>query len=113
MNKPVKPEQLKLSSGTSSDAPSLKNADDPVTKEVIGRASAILAQAANPDEFDWDADDSVILREQRATAAYRNRHGELIIRQRAPWPDEDTFVYISPKNEIAFMEGLAKRAREG
>jgi hypothetical protein len=40
MNKPVKPEQLELSSK-----------DDPVTKEVMGRANTILAQAANPDEF--------------------------------------------------------------
>jgi hypothetical protein len=103
VNKPVKPEQLELSSK-----------DDPVTKEVMGRANTILAQAANPDEFDWETDDSVILREQRATAAYRNRHGELIIRQRAGWSDdEDTFVYISQENEVAFMEGLAKRAREG
>jgi len=55
----------------------------------------------------------VILREQRATAAYRNRHGELVIRQRASWCDDgDTFVYLSPENEVSFMEGLAKRARE-
>jgi hypothetical protein len=65
------------------------------------------------DEFDWNTDDSIILREQRATAAYRNGLGELIIRQRGPWPDEDTFLYISPENEVAFLEGLVKRAREG
>lgn len=67
------------------------------------------------DDFNWDSleEDAVILREQRATAAYRNKAGELIIRQRASWDeDRDTFVFISPENEIAFMEGLAKRARE-
>jgi hypothetical protein len=46
---------------------------------------------------DWDADDSVILKEQRATAAYRNRAGELVIRQRASWDEEqDTFLFLSP-----------------
>jgi len=65
------------------------------------------------DEFDWNTDDSIILKEQRAAAAYRNGLGELIIRQRGPWPDEDTFLYISPENEVAFLEGLAKRHREG
>jgi hypothetical protein len=63
------------------------------------------------DKFDWNADDSIILKEQRATAAYRNPLGELVIRQRA-WPDEDTILFISPQNEVAFLEGLAKRHRE-
>jgi hypothetical protein len=70
---------------------------------------------ADKDEFNWDSaeEDAVILREQRATAAYRNKAGELIIRQRASWDEErDTFVFISPENEVAFLEGLAKRARE-
>jgi hypothetical protein len=56
---------------------------------------------------------SGILREQRATAASRNKAGELVIRQRATWDeDRDTFVFISPENEVAFLEGVAKRARE-
>ena len=103
MNKAANPKQLDLTG----DLPPERIA----AKEVL--ASAILAQAADPDGFDWNTDESIILREQRATAAYRNRLGELIIRQRAGWSDDgDTFLYISPENEVAFMEGLAKRARE-
>jgi hypothetical protein len=81
---------------------------------VLGSGFAYRGEAeTTEDDFDWNEDDSIILKEQRATAAYRNKIGELIIRQRAGWCDDrDAFVYISPENEVTFMEGLAKRARE-
>jgi hypothetical protein len=84
--------------------------------EKAEAAQAVLAHAVpsdNGEDFDWDTDDAVILKEQRATAVYHNRRGELIIRQRAAWDDEgDTFVYITPDNVVAFLEGAAKQARE-
>jgi hypothetical protein len=80
--------------------------------EVDKPTKSQTAAAENEeDEFDWNTDDSIILKEQRATAAYRNPLGELVIRQRT-WPDEDTILFISPENEVAFLEGLAKRHRE-
>jgi hypothetical protein len=80
---------------------------------VLGSGFAFREAELAEEDFDWNEDDSIILKEQRATAAYRNKVGELIIRQRAGWCDDrDTFVYISPENEVTFMEGLAKRARE-
>lgn len=100
---------------------------DQIAKEMAGRAISAPGPAMgsgfafgyrpdlSDDDFNWDSteEDAVILREQRATAAYRNKAGELIIRQRASWDeDRDTFVFISPENEVTFMEGLAKRARE-
>jgi hypothetical protein len=77
------------------------------------KASPPLAQE-DPDTFDWNDpnEDSIVLREQRATAVYRNRLGEVIIRQRGPWPDEDSILYISPENEIAFMEGMAEQLKK-
>jgi hypothetical protein len=36
----------------------------------------------------------------------------VIIRQKGPWPDEDAFLYISPGNEVAFMEGMAEQLRK-
>jgi hypothetical protein len=71
-----------------------------------------LVQAVDPDEFDWNNVDSIVLREQRATAVYRNQVGEVVIRQKGPWPDEDSFLYISPENEVAFMEGVAEHLRK-
>lgn len=134
MNKPFKPEQLELASGLSDRSDNLSpreelllarahiDPESPAFKAGLAKVDKIALAMASPPpsaageevEFNWNDDDSIILREQRATAAYRNRDGELIIRQQARWhDDEDTFVYISPEYEVAFMEGLAKRAREG
>jgi hypothetical protein len=125
MNKQIKPEQFELAAGMSREelllaraphidpkSPALKEARAKVDKIALAeKADAVLREEV---EFNWNDDDSIILREQRATAAYRNRVGELIIRQQAGWnDDQDTFIYISSENEVAFMEGLAKRAREG
>jgi hypothetical protein len=74
--------------------------------------SCSLLAAPGPAEFDWDDDDSIVLREQRATAVYRNRSGAVVIRQRGAGDDEDTFVFIEPENEIAFMEGMAEQLRK-
>jgi hypothetical protein len=67
------------------------------------------------DDFNWDDldEEAIVLRAQSATAVYRNRAGELIIRQRAAWDEEhDRFVFIAPENEVTFLENLAKRHRE-
>ncbi len=94
----------------------VKPGDKPPAKPIVSHTlTTSAAVVSDPDAFDWDnpEEDAIVMREQRATAVYRNRHGELIIRQRASWnDDEDTFVFISPENEVTFMEGLAKRARE-
>jgi hypothetical protein len=142
VNKAVTPKQLELVTGKSREdlilatAPHIDpespvfKADlkkvDKIAKEDAARAVLVASgpvmgsgfafrevAGAEDEEFDWNTDDSVILKEQRATAAYRNKVGELIIRQQAGWCDDrDTFVYISPENEVTFLEGVAKRARE-
>jgi hypothetical protein len=91
---------------------------DKIEKEEAARAvlgSGYAFRDEIPEEdFDWNTDDAIILREQRATAVYHNRLGELIIRQKAAWDDErDTFIYITPENCNALMDGIAKRVREG
>ena len=89
---------------------------DEAARAVLGnvpRLGSGVAFGATADDFDWDTDDAVILKEQRATAVYHNKAGELIIRQRASWCDEgDTFVYVTPENVTAFLEAAAKKARE-
>ena len=78
-------------------------------RAVLGSGVAFVDE----DDFDWNTDDAIILREQRATAVYHNRVGELIIRQKAAWEDErDTFVYVEPENVTAFLEATAKKARQ-
>ena len=101
MNKLVNPAQLDLEEPTKAPA------------DIKQKSSPPLAQEG-PDEFDWNDpnEDAIVLREQRATAVYRNRLGEAIIRQKGSWPDEDTILYISPENEVAFMEGMAEQLRK-
>jgi hypothetical protein len=140
MNKHITPKQLELTAGMSREdllkatAPeidfegpafqeSLKVVDQiekaEAARAVLGLGDKVAASQApvqsivDEDEFDWNTDDSIVLREQRATAVYHNRHGELIIRQKAAWDDErDIFVYVEPENIIAFLEATAKKARE-
>jgi hypothetical protein len=82
-------------------------------KHAVTHPSELLAQSADPEDFDWDdpEEDSIVLREQRATAVYRNMKGEVVIRQRC-WPDDDSFLFISPENEVGFMEAMAARLRK-
>jgi hypothetical protein len=81
--------------------------------DAIATAEAALEQL-DAEDFNWNTDDAVILKEQRATAVYHNRLGELIIRQKASWDDEgDTFIYVTPENCNAFIDGIAARIRRG
>jgi hypothetical protein len=128
MNKVVTPKQLELVEGLTREqmilataphidpeSPQLKiNAEKIQRIEIAEAAHAVLASSdRDSDDFDWNADDSIVLREQPATAIYHNRHGVLVIRQKADWDAEhDTFAFITPENAVVFMEAFAKVARE-
>jgi hypothetical protein len=75
---------------------------------IAERAEEILESG----DFDWCNDESIVLQEQRATAIYHNRYGDLVIRQRAAWDDEgDVFVSITPGNCNVFLDAVAARIR--
>jgi len=58
------------------------------------------------DRFDWSGD-SVVLEEQLRVAVYIGERGDLVIRQRADWnQDEDTVVLIAPQNIMEFVDKL-------
>jgi hypothetical protein len=64
-------------------------------------------EAARGHDFDWAAEaregGSVVLRQQRMTAVYRNTAGDLVIRQERDWnEEEDPFVVITQQNEQEF-----------
>jgi len=118
--KTVKPSQLELVSPVE-DAP----LSEPEGGDVHPDAGPFLEQAAcvvamedcrgDATEFDWRGDtDAVILHEQRPTAIYTNKFGEIIIRQQAAWDeDEDSFIYIRAENFNTFLDELTKRWRDG
>jgi hypothetical protein len=64
-----------------------------------------LKPAENDSDFNWSDDDSIILREQPATACYFNKEGSLVIRQRR-WPDDDTFIFIAAGSIADFLDKL-------
>lgn len=119
MNKHVTPKQLELVAEEEMETVTDITVDErpafpPGVEALYEEQNKFLATGGRQeedDDFDWNTDDSIILREQRATAAYRNRLGELVIRQRC-WPGDDTILFVSPENETTFLEGLAKRSRE-
>jgi hypothetical protein len=139
MNMKIKSEQLDLVKDMSREdllkasAPHI-DFESPAFKESVAKveriavaeaATAVLAASGpvmgsgyafahrNSEEFDWDTDDSIVLREQPATAIYHNKHGVLVIRQKADWDaEQDTFAFITPENCNVFMDALAKVARE-
>lgn len=115
------------------ESPAFKESLEKVAQlEIAEAATAVLGDTApvkpgvnledkpfaswgpSSDDFDWENDDSIVLREQPATAIYRNPYGSLVIRQKRRWPDEeeDPIVVVSPESAVAFMEALAARARE-
>jgi hypothetical protein len=95
--------------------------NSPAYQADLGKVDAIATaerarEMLDRDDFVWNAadNDAVILKEQRATAVYHNRCGELVIRQKADWDDEgDTFVFVMPENCNAFIDGIAARIRQG
>jgi len=84
--------------------------DDGDCQLCLPQAAPLLALPWGED-FDWTAEardgGSVVLREQRATAVYRNPAGDLVIRQERSWnEEEDPFVVITQQNEQEFLDKL-------
>ena len=69
------------------------------------------APSPEPDQFDWINDDAIVLKEQPATAIYRNRDNSIVIRQQAAWDrEEDTLIFITEQNVMPFLDQLCDLA---
>jgi len=70
-------------------------------------------ELGNPEDepFDWERDPSVILHDQAAIAAYRNKFGELVVKQRDTLGAPEATLFVAPENVEAFLDGLCARAR--
>jgi hypothetical protein len=87
-------------SGTDPGQDTGKTQEKPGTSDVVPRASD------DNKDFDWYADDLVVLQEQPRTALYFNPNGALVIRQVNEYFD-DPFVFIAPEYFESFMEKLS------
>jgi hypothetical protein len=68
-------------------------------------AERIVAQAG-PDDFDWNADDSVVVKPRPGVAVYENRAGDVVIRSQNTRGDEDDFAFVRPESLAAVMGAL-------
>lgn len=86
---------------------SVEEATDRVMADMARDGSMGSGVAIDDDGFDWAASDSIVVPEQRNTAAYLNKDGDLVIRQEAGWNEtEDQFVLIARPNIEAFIDKL-------
>jgi hypothetical protein len=133
MNKRVTPQQLDLVKDMSREemilatathidpnSPALKESFEKLKPIAVAEAATAVLAASGPSndqsyhDFDWSHDPSIVLREQRATAIYRNGYDGIVIRQEKTWDEEsDPFMVITDENAMTFMEALAKVSREG
>ncbi len=68
--------------------------------------------APGPEDFDWMSED-VVIPTQPAIAVYLNRCDEIVIRQEAPYPDEDQFIRIRRENLWPLIHRLTEIERDG
>jgi hypothetical protein len=66
-------------------------------------------ESETQEEFDWQTDPAVILHDQAAVAAYFNKFGELVVKQRDTLGYE-AVVFVAPENVEKFVHGLRDRA---
>jgi hypothetical protein len=58
-------------------------------------------------DFTWDHDGFVVLKDQPATAIYFNPAGDLVIRQKCAWDqNEDSIIVIAAQNITPFLNGM-------
>ena len=87
------------------------------SEEIVGRVIAEGKVKVTPEpepDFDWCCEQNIVLPEQQATAVYVNPADAVVIRQQAPWDqDEDSFVYVRPEYAIKFCKQVLKAAGYG
>jgi hypothetical protein len=90
--------------------PDLKLSSGPLQPVVPQQPAKESPKPTEAEDFDWRNDESIAISEeiQIATAVYRNRSGDVVIRQQAQWPDEDSdpFMIIADRNLQAFIDRL-------
>jgi hypothetical protein len=65
-------------------------------------------------EFNWEKNEAVVLQQQHRTAIHFNTRGDIVIRQEADWPHEesDPFLVIGAQNLRRVIARLTEMADE-
>lgn len=88
-------------------------AEGKIKHATAGTGGAIamgMTMETDADDFNWNNDDSIVVKEQIATAIYYNNYGELVIRQKAGFYDENDHIIIITKPALeSFIDQLHDR----
>jgi hypothetical protein len=80
--------------------------DKAATSDTVSPVVSPAVSSDTQHDFDWDADDIVVLHEQPRTALYFNPNGALVIRQESFWLEDDLFVFIAREYLDSFVDKL-------
>ena len=72
---------------------------DPKAVALVEMLAAASKPAPEPnDDMDWSsANPNIVVPCQPMTAVYENPYGAIVIRQEAPYPDDDPYILIRPE----------------
>lgn len=66
------------------------------------------------DDFNWNDLDAVVARDQPAVACYQNPFGQVVVRRRRHWDeDEDCFIHLNPESVPAVVLAMLQAAGFG
>jgi hypothetical protein len=64
-------------------------------------------------DFSWRETDAVVVRQQDAIAVYSNPDGDLVIRRRQAWDeDEDVWIVVAQTQIRAVIDAMEKVVKE-
>lgn len=67
----------------------------------------------NTEDFSWRDTDSVVVRQQDAIAVYSNPDGDLVIRRRRSWDEEDDVWIVLAQTQIrTVIDAMEKVLKE-
>jgi hypothetical protein len=70
-----------------------------------------MSESFESRDFDWlEADEHVAVPEQQALAVYTNPRGDVVVRQRGDYPDEDVWIIVNPANAAALAAAILEAA---
>jgi hypothetical protein len=52
------------------------------------------------DEFSWNDTDSLVVRQQNAIAVYANPNGDLVVRRKQDWNEEDDVWIVIARTQV-------------
>lgn len=66
---------------------------------------------ADTDGFDWSTQKSIVVKRVDAIAIYKNKAGDIIIRQERSTTDDDAVITVPIQNAYSVIEALTREVK--